>query len=311
MLARIMRFIGRKWDSFLFLFKSPASLKVDVLNPSKIQIDRSSRIGYFGRLYVNSPQGEGGIRIAPRVWTGRNIELQTWGPQTISIGRATTIQDLCKIQGDVSIGAFTTIASNLTATSVTHQFACEPATLIKIQDKLHPSESHPIEIGEDVWIGANVLIRQGVRIGRGSVIGANSVVTKDIEPYAVYAGAPAKKIKNRLDYSVPASVTASAASERIYFDWGFDHENPSSRGLRFIDDVARVALDTSAGSKIKIEFDADSACAIAIEGKNFALKPGIQSIEIPVNASDAKRSCVNFSLSRGLTPVWVRSLRVI
>jgi acetyltransferase-like isoleucine patch superfamily enzyme len=52
-------------------------------------------------------------------------------------------------------------------------------------------------IGEDVWIGANVVIKKGVTIGRGAVIGAGSVVTKDIENYAIYAGVPAKFLKNR------------------------------------------------------------------------------------------------------------------
>lgn len=53
------------------------------------------------------------------------------------------------------------------------------------------------EIGNDVWIGANVSICQGVRIGDGAVIGACSLVNKDVEPYAIYAGVPAKKIGQR------------------------------------------------------------------------------------------------------------------
>lgn len=52
-----------------------------------------------------------------------------------------------------------------------------------------------VSIEDDVLIGENVAIMPGVVIGKGSVIGANSVVTKSIEPYSVYAGVPAKKIK--------------------------------------------------------------------------------------------------------------------
>ena len=50
-----------------------------------------------------------------------------------------------------------------------------------------------ITIGNDVWIGSGVSVLAGVRIGDGAVVGANSLVTHDIEPYAIYAGTPAKK----------------------------------------------------------------------------------------------------------------------
>ena len=59
------------------------------------------------------------------------------------------------------------------------------------------SKRYFYEIGNDVWIGANVSICQGVTIGDGAVIGACSLVNKDVEPYAVYAGITAKKIKQR------------------------------------------------------------------------------------------------------------------
>lgn len=52
-------------------------------------------------------------------------------------------------------------------------------------------------IGNDVWIGQNVTIMPGVKIGDGAIIAANSTVTKNIEPYAIYGGNPAKFIKKR------------------------------------------------------------------------------------------------------------------
>ncbi len=56
-----------------------------------------------------------------------------------------------------------------------------------------------IIIKDDVWIGQNVVISSGVTIGQGAVIGAGSVVTKDVEPYTIVAGNPAKFIKFRFE----------------------------------------------------------------------------------------------------------------
>jgi acetyltransferase-like isoleucine patch superfamily enzyme len=61
----------------------------------------------------------------------------------------------------------------------------------------HFVESKPIFIGNDVWIGANVTILDGVTIGDGAIVGAGSVVTKNILPYSVAVGNPAKVIKFR------------------------------------------------------------------------------------------------------------------
>ncbi len=55
------------------------------------------------------------------------------------------------------------------------------------------------EIGSDVWIGMGAYIKAGVRIGNGAIIGMGSIVTKDVPPYAIVAGNPAKIIKYRFE----------------------------------------------------------------------------------------------------------------
>ena len=60
-----------------------------------------------------------------------------------------------------------------------------------------PLIEQAICIEDDVWIAANCTITKGVTIGTGSIIGANSVVTKDIAPYSIMGGVPAKLIKMR------------------------------------------------------------------------------------------------------------------
>ncbi len=59
-----------------------------------------------------------------------------------------------------------------------------------------------IQIGNDVWIGEGAFIRRGVEIGDGAVIGARSVVTRNVPPYAIVAGAPARVIRYRFDTDV-------------------------------------------------------------------------------------------------------------
>lgn len=57
-------------------------------------------------------------------------------------------------------------------------------------------------IGNDVWIGDRAIVKQGVTVGDGAVIGAGAIVTKDVPPYAVVAGVPAKLIKFRFDEDI-------------------------------------------------------------------------------------------------------------
>lgn len=56
-----------------------------------------------------------------------------------------------------------------------------------------------VVIGNDVWIGSNAIIMQGIKIGNGAIIAAGAVVTKDVQPYSVVGGIPAKEIKKRFD----------------------------------------------------------------------------------------------------------------
>ncbi|PVY79637.1 hypothetical protein C7414_105320 [Cupriavidus alkaliphilus] len=66
----------------------------------------------------------------------------------------------------------------------------------------YPIANQSVAIGNDVWIGEGVFIRRGVKIGDGAIIGSRSIVNKDVEPYSVVAGAPARRIRMRFSDSV-------------------------------------------------------------------------------------------------------------
>ncbi|MDF3002136.1 MAG: antibiotic acetyltransferase [Bacillota bacterium] len=74
-----------------------------------------------------------------------------------------------------------------------------------------------IVIGNDVWIGYEAVILSGVRIGDGAIVGARAVVTKDIPPYTIVGGVPAKTIKKRFDDDVVIKL------QKIHWwEWPFD-----------------------------------------------------------------------------------------
>jgi len=94
--------------------------------------------------------------------------------------------------GNVRIGNNVIIGPRVIIHSANHKYD-DPHT--PIQKQGHIFEKVMIE--DDVWIGAGAIILPGVQIGKGAVIAAGSVVTKDVLPYTVVAGVPARKIKDR------------------------------------------------------------------------------------------------------------------
>lgn len=60
-----------------------------------------------------------------------------------------------------------------------------------------PGSPFVVEIGNDVWLGSGVRVLDGVRIGDGAIVGAGAIVTCDVEPYAIYAGVPARRLRYR------------------------------------------------------------------------------------------------------------------
>lgn len=127
-----------------------------------------------------------GVVIYPGVWIspGRNLVVD----DHVDLAKDVLITT----SGGVKIGARTLVGYRTQILSSNHTIP-PVGQPFPISGDQHA----PVNIGKDVWIGANCIITPGVRIGEGAVVAAGSVVTKDIPENAIFGGVPAKLIKMR------------------------------------------------------------------------------------------------------------------
>lgn len=196
---------------------------IDVHSLGVLRFGRSTAIGRRTRISVPK---DAELRLGDSTWLGDDCEIGV--DSRVAIGSHTSIQHRSIILGDISIGAGCLCGPNLYMSSSIHRFEDTPFMPIRHQDAFasntsnDASRSSKICIGEDCWIGINVVISPGVTVGRGCVIGANSVVTKDLPPYSVAAGAPAIPLRKRFDFNPPISLIARQPEHLPYFYFGFD-----------------------------------------------------------------------------------------
>jgi len=128
-----------------------------------------------------------GTHFEPNVW------LTGPAPARIRIGAGCFLNQGVMVAAVelVEIGDHSMFANGCFVTDGAHRFD-DPEKPVPWQGF---TSKGPTRIGDNVWCGANVVVTSGVTIGRRCVIGANSVVTSDIPPYSIAAGAPAKVIR--------------------------------------------------------------------------------------------------------------------
>ncbi len=126
---------------------------------------------------------------------GMNIERHAFfgDGSKLSVGYDSGLGLNCRIHGPVVIGNVVMMGPDVLIMTRNHNFERIDVPM-SAQGR---SDARPVMIGDDVWIGARSVILPGVNIGNGAVVGACSVVTKDIPPYAVVAGNPARVIRFR------------------------------------------------------------------------------------------------------------------
>lgn len=134
-----------------------------------------------------------GKLILKNCGTNVNIEKGAHFSSEVSLGDNSGIGINCEIAPGVTIGNDVMMGPDCKIYTTNHGMERTDIPMWKQES----TSVEPVVIGNDVWIGARVIILPGVHIGDGSVIGAGSVVTKDVEPYSVVAGNPAKLIRKR------------------------------------------------------------------------------------------------------------------
>lgn len=177
---------------------------------------------FVHRLLI--PSGEARPRLWVKLFLNRFIHKRGRGSTVrfntrmdvlpfnkFALGRGSVIEDFCTVNngvGDVIIGSNTLIgmsnviigpvtignnvifAQNIVASGLNHEY--RDVDLPIMEQKVTTA---PITVGDDCWIAANAVITAGVTIGKHCVVAAGAVVTKDVPPYTVVAGNPAKPIK--------------------------------------------------------------------------------------------------------------------
>lgn len=209
---------------------------------------------------VLAAEQAGRIRVDEDVWFAADCEIRSHTPAGIRIGRGTTVQRGTSLQGTVTIGAGCILAPNVFVSSGSHLYDRWPELPIREQERRAPDAvDRPVVIGDDVWLGVNVVVNPGCTVGRGAVVGANAVVTRDVDPYAVVAGVPARRISDRLAWAPPASLDATAEWAIPYLLSGFVLRY-GGRLEAVVDGEARLAL--AAGSAGEVDVVSEPAGAI-------------------------------------------------
>ena len=144
---------------------------------------------------------------------GKNIapERCQFLSNNIRIGFATTLGVNNILSGDITIGKYCQIGADVAIHATNHPISSMTTYINKnlFGGELKAlKEENKIVIGNDVWIGHGVIIVGNVTVGNGAVLAAGSVVTKDVAPYTIVVGVPAKPIRKRFSDSIIQEIEA-------------------------------------------------------------------------------------------------------
>ncbi|GHU04137.1 hypothetical protein FACS1894205_1850 [Alphaproteobacteria bacterium] len=153
-----------------------------------------------GKYAVSPVAGGGGIR-QDFFLKQENVGKYTYyGSDLVVFSENTKIGAFCSISWGVILGPGSHRMDYLTTSPIAHRNFMgfpfqKPERIVEEVEQGYPA----VVVGNDVWIGRNAVVMDGVTIGDGAVIGASAVVTKNVPPYAIVGGVPARTIRYRFD----------------------------------------------------------------------------------------------------------------
>jgi len=187
----LLKFQLKKTQGIIFKGK-----KCKIKHKHKISVGKSLTIGDNVEINALSKRG---VTIGNNVSILKNTIIECTGVirelgEGLIIGNNVGIAQNCFIQvrGMVEIGNYVIFGPGVSVFSENHNFQDKNIPIM-----LQGANRKGVKIEDDVWIGTNVTILDGVCIGKGSIVAAGSVVNKNVEPYSIVGGAPAKLIKKR------------------------------------------------------------------------------------------------------------------
>lgn len=129
----------------------------------------------------------------------RLADVQMSNSNTLTVGAHSYIRSGTEFLHISRIGRYCSIGRNVTLGQDPRN---HPVDWLSSSPRLaqnYKSNTAPLEVGHDVWVGHRATIMAGIKIGNGAIVGCDSVVTKDVPPFAIVAGNPAKLIRYRFD----------------------------------------------------------------------------------------------------------------
>ncbi|MCX4187624.1 CatB-related O-acetyltransferase [Methylophaga sp. OBS4] len=199
-----------------------------------------SNIRHFGRgslLCLEAP-----CRLSDIV-----VDLAFSEHDRVQIGAYSYIRSGSQILSVASIGRFCSIGRNVTLGLNPRN---HPVSWVSTNSQFSQNYSRkikPLEIGHDVWIGHNAVIMAGITIGHGAVIGCDAVVTRNVAPYEIFAGNPAKKIRLRF----PEDIVEQLLSTQW---WEYEFSELKAIDFEDVDNFANNAAKLSRKAHYKTVF---------------------------------------------------------
>jgi len=304
-MSRILQRLGRLFPLFglvLNKLRYPSlRMRVGVDLSGDITYGRGISLGNGTRFEI-APGGK--LRLDDEASLSLRVHLMAGTQDRLTIGRRVSIQDDCRIYGDVTLGAYCLLAPNVFISSGTHVFNAAPHLPIFEQERVHVLAQRHVDIGEDCWLGINVVIMPGVSIGRGCIIGANSVVTSSIPPYSVAAGIPARVIKPRLVFAPPARIVANCEQDRPYFYRGFDFLSKNMPASLQAGTDFTVALACENARSLRLALAAGPAGHVQFGAEIRPMDIAETVLEFALTREQSMSCLFEFSISSGRAVLW-------